>query len=381
MCVTSVLVACAAVAVASAGITRIPIYKRELTLAGVMGHAIRGEVERRSNLGAVGHETIDDFENAQFYGQISLGTPPQNFEVIFDSGSSNLWVASVKCVELACLFKPRYDSSKSSTYKPNGEPFNITYASGPVSGFLSSDTVVVAGLTVPAATFAEITDVTGLGPAFGVGKFDGILGMAFQSISVDNIPTIFGQMVQDKIVDSAVFAFYLPSTSGAVGELTIGGIDSKHYTGSLSYVPLSHETYWQINLGGITVDGKSATTATSAVLDTGTSLLAGPTADVVALAALVGATPFANGEYTVDCSKILSLPDITFTLGGKPYVLTGSQYTLNVENEACLFGFVGIDIPPQDGGPLWILGDVFIRQYYTVFDYGNHQLGFAKMAA
>jgi len=376
----SVLVACAAVAVASA-VIRVPIHKRELTFEGVMSHAIRGEVTRRSNLGAIGHEVIDDFENAQFYGQISLGTPPQNFEVIFDSGSSNLWVASSKCTELACLLKPRYDSSKSSTYKANGEPFNITYGSGPVGGFLSADTLGVAGLTLPAATFAEITDVTGLGPAFAVGKFDGILGMAFQSISVDNVPTVFGQLVQEKLVTSPVFAFYLPSTSGAIGELTIGGIDSKHYTGTLSYVPLSHETYWQINLGGITVNGKSATTATQAVLDTGTSLLAGPTTEVVALAAAVGAAPFANGEYTVDCSKVPSLPDITFTLGGKPYVLTGAQYTLNVQDTVCLFGFVGIDIPPRDGGPLWILGDVFIRQYYTVFDWGNQQLGFATMAA
>ena len=92
------------------------------------------------------------------------------------------------------------------------------------------------------ATFAEVTDVTGLGPAFAVGKFDGIMGMAFQTISVDNVPTIFSLMVQDKLVDQPVFAFYLPSTSGAQGELILGGIDKAHYTGSLDYVPLTSET-------------------------------------------------------------------------------------------------------------------------------------------
>jgi hypothetical protein len=92
--------------------------------------------------------------------------------------------------------------------------------------------------------------------AFGIGKFDGILGMAFQSISVDDLPTIFGLMVQQKLVDTAVFAFYLPNTSGAVGELIIGGIDPSHYTGTLSYVPLVSETYWRLALDGLTIDGK-----------------------------------------------------------------------------------------------------------------------------
>ncbi len=84
--------------------------------------------------------------------------------------------------------------------------------------------------------------MTGLGPAFAIGKFDGIMGMAFQSISVDHLPTIFELMVQDKLVDEPVFAFYLPSTSGAAGELILGGIDASHYTGKLSYVPLTSET-------------------------------------------------------------------------------------------------------------------------------------------
>jgi hypothetical protein len=61
---------------------------------------------------------------------------------------------------------------------------------------------------------------------------------------------------------------------------------------------------WETALTDITVNGKSMTTTRKAVLDTGTSLLAGPTADVTALAALVGASPFVNGEYTVDCSAI-----------------------------------------------------------------------------
>jgi hypothetical protein len=183
---------------------------------------------------------------------------------------------------------------------------------------------------VQLATFAEITDVTGLGPAFGVGKFDGILGMAWQSISVDNLPTIFELLVNAKAVDQPVFAFYLPSTDGSTGELTLGGIDSKHYTGDITYVPLSSETCtlpasclhatlntvvcaavwgcfgadWAVALTDVTLGGNSISSVKKGVVDSGTSLLAGPTADVAALAKLVGATPFVNGEYLIDCNSL-----------------------------------------------------------------------------
>jgi cathepsin D len=79
---------------------------------------------------------INDYGNAQYYGEISVGTPAQKFQVIFDTGSSNLWVPSKKC-GFSCLLKHKYDNSKSSTYVKNDGDFNIMYGSGPVSGKLS----------------------------------------------------------------------------------------------------------------------------------------------------------------------------------------------------------------------------------------------------
>ena len=136
---------------------------------------------------------------------------------------------------------------------------------------------------------------------------------------------------------------------------------------------------WEVVLDDVTLGGQSVSNTHKAVLDSGTSLLAGPSSEVSALAQQVGATPFVNGEYLIDCNSLSKLPDIAFVVNGKSYSLTPTQYTLNVEG-LCLFAFVGIDIPAP-AGPLWIMGDVFIRQYYTVFDWGNQRLGFAKMAA
>lgn len=71
--------------------------------------------------------TIKNFENAQYFGPISLGNPAQDFEVIFDTGSSNVWVPASNCSKASCLLKHKYDSSKSSTYERDGRIFDIRY--------------------------------------------------------------------------------------------------------------------------------------------------------------------------------------------------------------------------------------------------------------
>jgi len=328
---------------------------------------------------------IKNLENAQYYGEIQIGTPGQPFTVVFDTGSSNLWVPASNCTQKGCRTKHKFTAAKSSTYKADGRIFYIRYGSGPVSGFLSNDQVQVGDLEVTDIAFAEITDPSGLGAAFSVGKFDGILGMAWDSISVDNLETVFGKMIDQKLVDQQLFAFYLSSEADPplpplhAGELIIGGIDSSHYTGEITYEPLTSETYWEITMTGLALGDKSITTNYRAVLDTGTSILAGPKADVAAVAKLVGAKPFLNGEYTVPCKSIPTLPTLNVKIGAKTYPIAPKDYIINDENEICLFGMTGIDIPPPNG-PLWILGDVFIRQYYTVFDWGNKRLGFATMA-
>lgn len=268
----------------------------------------------------------------------------------------------------------RYKSTKSSTFAKNGTKFAIQYGSGPVSGFWSGDSVSIGDVNVPQQQFAEVTDASGLGLAFLIGKFDGILGLAFPSISVDGTKTVFQNMVEQGSVDDAVFSFYLTKQADQDGELVVGGIDKDHFEGELSWVPVTSKTYWATDLTAMTVNGAEVTKVPMAIIDSGTSLIAGPSADVAKLADTIGATKLRSNQYTVDCSKISSLPDLDITLGDKTYSLTGEEYTISASG-LCLFAVMGLDLP--SGQELWILGDVFMKKYYTVFDYGQSRLGFA----
>merc|ERR1711904_118497 len=354
-------------AIAADAMIRVPLTKMEKTISQELraeGYTYTGKPQDLEVVGD-GHDVIfTDFQNAQYYGPITIGTPPQKFNVIFDTGSSNLWVPS-KTAFMPLNFHNKYDNTKSSTYVKNGTSFAIQYGSGSLTGFVSQDTVTMGGVTIKNQLFAEATKEPGL--AFKVGKFDGILGMAFQSIAVDGMEPAWYSAVGDQ----KLFGVYLGGTSGVGGEMTLGGTDSAHYTGDLTYVPVSRPKYWQISVDSFSIGNLSKV---EGIVDTGTSLLVAPPDVVSAFGKKIGATLVAGKEWTLDCSKVAGLPDLDIMIGGKNFPLKGSDYVLNVSGQ-CLLGMMGMDLSRE--GLSLILGDVFIRKYYTVFDQGKSRVGFA----
>uniref|UniRef100_A0A4W3J3R1 renin n=1 Tax=Callorhinchus milii TaxID=7868 RepID=A0A4W3J3R1_CALMI len=296
----------------------------------------------------------------QYYGEIGIGTPPQTFKVVFDTGSANLWIPSVRCSLLysACSSHNRYDSSSSRSYEPNGAGFAIQYGSGNVRGFLSQD---IREKSVFAEAVALSTD------PFIFAKFDGVLGMGFRTISIDGIPPVFDRILDQHVLKEEVFSVYYnrDSYGSPGGELILGGTDPSYYTGDFHYLQLSKKGFWQIEMRGISVGGEIlfCSQGCAAIVDTGSSYISGPAAEISSIVTSIGATSLAEGEYTVNCEHIHLLPHVSFNLGGREYVLKGEDYIMKVRHNMSRLCpsplTIGMDIPPPQG-PLWILGASFI---------------------
>lgn len=389
-----ILAASSLIGSAMAGIHRMPLRKVPLSdqLSGhdidsqvrALGQKYMGIRPQKHEEGMFNTQEIDgkkghlvpvsNFLNAQYFSEITIGTPPQLFKVVLDTGSSNLWVPSVQCGSIACYLHSKYDSSSSETYTSNGTSFEIRYGSGSLSGFVSCDDITIGDIKIKNQLFAEATSEPGL--AFAFGRFDGILGLGYDTISVNRIPPPFYNMIDQGKLDEPVFAFYLGSTEQE-SEAVFGGIDEKHYTGKMVKLPLRRKAYWEVDFDAITFGEQSAQLdKTGAIVDTGTSLIALPSTLADLLNEEMGAKKGWNGQYSVDCAKRNELPDLTFTLTGHNFTITAYDYILEVQG-SCISAIMGMDFPAPVG-PLAILGDAFLRKYYSVYDLGNNAIGLAK---
>lgn len=352
-----------------------------------------------------------DFDDIVYVADITLGTPPQQFSVIMDTGSSNLWVPGKECIngngasmnrykfspaaaqilasKNACFGKNLFDGTKSSTYSTNDQAFQIKYGTGSCSGYIATDNLCLDDLCIKNG-FGVATH---LAPFFADQPFDGIFGMAFQTIAVDNVKPPIQNMIDQGMLANPWFTVWMTMThteNETGGLITLGDFDPQHCSDQVDWIPLSRATYFEIALDGVKVGGTDLQSevvvmsptsgkTVQAVSDTGTSLIAGPKQQIQQIAGqLGGVMDHTQGVYIVPCDAADTLPPIIFTLNGKDYPVTAKNYValLAEPDNRC---YLGIQSFPSGGiGPSWILGDTWIREYCQVYDMGGKRLGVAK---
>ncbi|KAI1716880.1 eukaryotic aspartyl protease domain-containing protein [Ditylenchus destructor] len=277
---------------------------------------------------------------------------------------------------VTCLTKAhRFNSSASSTYVPDGKKFSIHYGLGFADGFQGQDTVRfgAAGdtqLVVPNVTFGQATT---LSKDMNGDAADGILGLAFRSIAVNNVEPPLIAAIRQGLLDKPLFT---RSKFMSKPLFFPGGLDSENCASDVNYVKLSSDSWWEFNIDNVNVGKKYKHKKKAAVIsDTGTSLIIGPPKVVKKIAKAVGATYNEDyGIYLIDCAA--TYEPVTFTINKVDYNLTSSVLTMDVglEDNTCIFGIDAVDF---GGGLDWILGDPFIRQYCNVYDIGNKRMGFS----
>uniref|UniRef100_A0A8C9NZE9 Gastricsin n=1 Tax=Spermophilus dauricus TaxID=99837 RepID=A0A8C9NZE9_SPEDA len=314
------------------------------------------------------------YMDAAYFGEISIGTPPQNFLVLFDTGSSNLWVPSVYCQSQACTTHPRFNPSKSSTFSTNGQTFST-----PLQCVFPPQ---VQSIQVPNQEFG--LSETEPGTFFVYMQFDGIMGLAYPALSAGGATTALQGMLRVNALSSPMFSVYLSNQEGSEdgGAVIFGGVDESLYTGQIFWAPVTQELYWQISIQDIGEAPASGwcSQGCQAMVDTGTSLLVVPKKHLSSLLQTIGAQEDEYGQFFVNCNDVQNLPTFTFVINGVQFPLPPSAYILNQEDGYCSVGLESIDMSLEDGQPFWILGDVFLRSYYSIFDLANNRVGFATLA-
>ena len=230
--------------------------------------------------------------NLAYTSVLGIGTPPQEVELVLDTGSADLWVAS------------GFDGAASSSYNDTGVPFSAAYTDGEaVSGSLATDTLLWAGLTVPGFEFAEVS----LDNTWSTcGEEAGLLGLGQDALSQTHGPSAFDAVVAANPGLPRMFAIQAPSADGRFGSLTVGGIDEGRYAASsLTWVACVAPAtgFWDVPLGSVAVDGEEPLRAFAglrAIVDTGTSFMHAPAPSVQALAEAVNATCYARPRRDSD---------------------------------------------------------------------------------
>ncbi|OWK17127.1 hypothetical protein Celaphus_00013451 [Cervus elaphus hippelaphus] len=263
------------------------------------------------------YHPLRNYKDFAYVGTIAIGMPPQEFTVMFDTGSSDLWVPSTHCHSLSCLTHNLFNPHKSTTFKLLDNPVDLIYASGRINGVLGQDIIQV------------ILAIQGTTPLF------------------DNLKNL-------GLIPYPLFAFYLSCRRENGSVVMFGGVDHSYHTGKLNWVP--------------------------AILDTGTTFLLGPSRRIAKIHRLIRVRPFESLQYTVPCNTTSTLPPLIFTIKGIDYPVPAQAY-IHKNSEGLCYSTFRNGKQHENEAETWVLGNTFLRLYFSVYDREKYRIGLAPAVA
>ncbi|KAH9989582.1 acid protease [Russula vinacea] len=315
-------------------------------------------------------------------GTIQVGTPSKEYSVDFDTATADLILFGSSCP--SCQGHNTYDPSQSSSANDLKTPFNLTYSLGNIAGDMVTDSVTVGGFEVSNETLGVASEI---GPNLNATNFaaDGILGMGFKGLSLFNSSSVFETLFNGSQIPEPVVGMVLADSNP---ELIVGGRDSSRYSGDLVYTPVDtgNAAYWHTKLDGISINGNDTEVSTlEAIIDSGSSLVLGNSGSIANIyASIPGSSrvnesdPLENQFWTYPCNATVNL---SIAISNTSFSISSEAFKFAEESDGfCVGSFVEFPAGSEDPG-FWVLGDAFLRNVYTEFDYGKLQIGFAQIAS
>lgn len=319
-----------------------------------------------------------DGTDFSYFSPFTFGDGTQQYYMLIDTGASNTWVMGGECTTDACTAHNTLGPSDSSTLKVTQDTFGISYGTGSVGGDIASDTVHFAGLSAP-LTFGLGTNVSS---EFLSYPMDGIVGLGrgdSTSPAID-APPFLDALKNAGIIKSHVFGVNLWRTSDGGtndGEINFGAPDSSKFTGSLTYSSLvtNNDGFYEIPVDDASVDGKSIGFGgdRTALIDTGTSFVLMPAGDADKLHALIKGSAQDGETYTIPCDW---KGTVSLTFNGEDFDISYKDVVgHSTSSGQCNSNIVGRQTfsPTQ-----WLIGDVFLKNVYSVFDKDGSRVGFGR---
>ncbi|KAJ9126646.1 hypothetical protein QFC24_001675 [Naganishia onofrii] len=357
-----------------------------------------GIAKRQTTKG--GEEMMDVGYDASYTGGITVGTPPQSFQVILDTGSSDLWLAGTECASTTCQGITKYQESSSSSFTTANQMFNITYGSGDADGYLATDTVTMAGYTVNNQVLGVVSSAS---DNLLQQPYSGLMGLAFETLASSGAMPFWEELVTTNQWPMPAMAFYMAryrddysatQVEEQGGWFSMGYLNQSLYTGDVNYVSINQNDrdYWRIPVQGAQIQG-SAVTITStytggyapeAAIDTGTTLIGVPQAVAQNFYAKIpGARTISvaglSGYFEYPCSTQIAL---SLQFGSVSYAVSNGDFNLGqfTSNAQYCTGAIYAQNLGSQSPIQWIVGATFLKNVYSVFRYNPTAIGFAALS-